>query len=85
MERYLVKPGTKVDLSTIDTRETSLFSDTSKHGHTDELDRLRDELKRQQHLLYSAQTKKVLVVIQAMDTGGKDGTVRHFFSYLDPQ
>ena len=38
-----------------------------------------------QELLYAEHKHKVLVVLQAMDTGGKDGTIRHVFGPLNPQ
>jgi len=85
MDRYLIKPGAKIDLSAIDPRDKSLFSDASKQDSHEQLHALCEELKYLQHLLFASQSAKVLVVIQAMDTGGKDGTVRHVFSSLDPQ
>jgi len=38
-----------------------------------------------QELLYAAGSKAVLVVLQGMDTAGKDGTIRHVFSAINPQ
>jgi PPK2 family polyphosphate:nucleotide phosphotransferase len=42
-------------------------------------------LEALQELLYAEQKHKVLVVLQAMDTGGKDGTIRHVFEGVNPQ
>src|SRR5215831_13074011 len=45
----------------------------------------REKLAHQQALLYAQRKHSVLVVLQAMDAGGKDGTVNHVFSALNPQ
>ena len=50
-----------------------------------ELERHRRKLSRQQALLYAERRHAVLVVLQAMDAGGKDGTVNHVFTALNPQ
>ena len=42
-------------------------------------------LGEMQERLYAEATRSLLVVLQAMDTGGKDGTVRHAMSGLNPQ
>jgi PPK2 family polyphosphate:nucleotide phosphotransferase len=38
-----------------------------------------------QYLLYAEGKRGLLICLQAMDTGGKDGTIRHVLSYLNPQ
>ena len=43
------------------------------------------ELDALQELLYAEHKHKVLIVLQAMDTGGKDGTIRHVFDGVNPQ
>jgi PPK2 family polyphosphate:nucleotide phosphotransferase len=48
-------------------------------------DRLREELVGLQERLYAQAEHKVLVVLQAMDTGGKDGAIRKVFSGINPQ
>jgi len=45
---------------------------------------LSEEIGRLQELLYSASTHSLLVVMQGMDTSGKDGTIRKVFSQTDP-
>ncbi len=42
-------------------------------------------LEELQYLLYAESKHAVLIVIQAMDAGGKDGTIRHVMSSLNPQ
>ena len=46
---------------------------------------LNAHLEALQELLYAQGKHKVLVVIQATDTGGKDGTIRHVFDGVNPQ
>jgi PPK2 family polyphosphate:nucleotide phosphotransferase len=46
---------------------------------------LNERLEALQELLYAEHKHKVLVVLQAMDTGGKDGTIRHVFEGVNPQ
>jgi PPK2 family polyphosphate:nucleotide phosphotransferase len=85
MDPYRVEPGSKVSLEKIDPKDSTLFPKLTKENHEKVLHQLREDLKIQQHLLFAAQAAKVLVVVQAMDTGGKDGLARHVFAHLDPQ
>ena len=82
--RYKVKPGSKVSIDKIDANEKTLF-DGSKEDSLPVLHGLRSELKELQNQLYAQNKKKLLVVIQAMDTGGKDGCVKSVFATVDPQ
>jgi len=85
LERYLVPEGKPLRLDRIDQNEKELFPKGGKDDHLPWFDQLRDELQGLQNLLYAEAKRRVLVVIQAMDTGGKDGCVRHVFSRVDPQ
>ncbi len=85
LERYLVKPGAKVDLAKIDSDERTLFQIGGKDESTKAFDKLQDELQELQKVLYAQNKHKILLVLQAMDTGGKDGCVKHVFSRIDPQ
>src|SRR5919112_2916867 len=62
-----------VDLAAVDTRGDS---DISKEAGKGELDALVKELGELQELLYAAGTDALLIVLQGMDTSGKDGTIR---------
>jgi len=84
-ERYLVRHGSKVDLEKIDAQEKSLFGDAGKGEQEPQFERLRAELQELQKVLYAQNQHRVLVVLQAMDTGGKDGCIRNVFSRIDPQ
>jgi PPK2 family polyphosphate:nucleotide phosphotransferase len=82
-KKFQVEPDTKVDLSTFDPSAHGTF--VHKADAAAELARLRDRLSGLQYLLYAEGSQSLLVVLQAMDAGGKDGTVRHVFDGLDPQ
>lgn len=84
-ERYRHQPGKKLQLSGLDTNEKTLAEDLGKEESYEVLDGLRDELQQLQKMLYAQNKHRVLVVIQAMDTGGKDGCIKHVFSRVDPQ
>lgn len=84
-ERYRHKEGQKLKLSKLDANEKTLAEDLGKEESFPPLDELRDELQQLQKMLYAQNKHRVLVVIQAMDTGGKDGCIKHVFSRVDPQ
>lgn len=83
-ERYGIRSGAKVDLNRIDPREKQLFVEGGKEEQEPYFDRLRGELQQLQQVLYAQNKHRVLVVIQAMDTGGKDGCIKSVFSRIDP-
>jgi PPK2 family polyphosphate:nucleotide phosphotransferase len=85
LERYWVKPGSKVDLSKIDSDEKALFQGADKSEFDEQFRILQDQLQELQKMLYAQNKHKILVVMQAMDTGGKDGCIKHVFSHIDPQ
>lgn len=84
MKRYRVKPGTKVDLREWDPDETNEFTGDKADG-TKALKPLTARLEELQELLYAEGKRKILIVLQAMDAGGKDGTIRHVFDGVNPQ
>ena len=84
-ERYLIKPGAALDLGKIGTSDKSLFEQVTKDSYQPVHDRLQEELRELQKMLYAQNKHRVLVVIQAMDTGGKDGCIKGVFSGIDPQ
>ncbi len=84
MDRYRVKPGTVVDLSAWDARETAAFDGRKRDGKIKARE-LTERLEALQELLYAEGKHKLLIVLQAMDTGGKDSTIRHVFEGVNPQ
>ena len=84
MKRYFVEPGKKVDLSKWDPNDTGDFKGGKKEGLA-QIETLNARLESLQELLYAEHKHKVLVVLQAMDTGGKDGAIRRVFDGVNPQ
>jgi PPK2 family polyphosphate:nucleotide phosphotransferase len=85
LEKYWVKPGTKLDFGKIDAGEKALFHGPDRLDFEPQFDELQDELQNLQKKLYAQNKHRILVVMQAMDTGGKDGCIKHVFSRIDPQ
>jgi len=85
LERYWVKPGEKLDFKKIESGEKSLFQGTGKEEFEPQFDELQYQLQQLQKRLYAQNKHRILVVMQAMDTGGKDGCIKHVFSRIDPQ
>ena len=77
-----VKPGTKVRLSKHPTDSTGKMSEKDARAITGSYGM---ELSDLQELLYAAGTHSLLVVLQGMDTSGKDGVVRGVFTHMNPQ
>jgi PPK2 family polyphosphate:nucleotide phosphotransferase len=83
MEIHRVKPGGDVNLKKIDPDDKKGFHGT-KEDALKHLAELSLKLENLQELLYAEHKHRLLVVLQAMDTGGKDGTIRHVFQSVDP-
>src|ERR1700761_3476678 len=80
---YLVKRKTVVNLSNLATDDTGPYKSEKETAlilqkHCSQLDKL-------QEVLYASQKKAILIVLQGMDTAGKDGTIRSIFSGVNPQ
>jgi len=84
MNIYRVAPDDDINLSDWDPNDKSKF-DGNKITAQKRLEELNYELEALQELLYAEHKYRVLVVLQAMDTGGKDGTIRHVFEGVNPQ
>ena len=83
MERYRVKPGKQVKLKNWDPDETSAFKGDKEQARK-RLAELNARAEELQELLYAGHKHKVLVVLQGMDTSGKDGTIRKVFEGVNP-
>jgi PPK2 family polyphosphate:nucleotide phosphotransferase len=79
-----VLPGTKIRLKKISCVPKGVDS-VEKETQTEGLMLLQKELSTLQELLYAQHRHKVLIVLQAMDTAGKDGVIRHVFKGVNPQ
>jgi PPK2 family polyphosphate:nucleotide phosphotransferase len=84
LKRYVVKPESKIDLGKLDPADTSGFDGDKKDGET-AIDSIVKKLDPLQELLYAEHRHKVLIVLQGMDSSGKDGTIRRVFEGVNPQ
>ncbi len=83
MEKYRVKPGTKVHLDDWDPDDTD--GNKKGDGVAKQADKTELALDQLQELLYAEHKHRILIVLQAMDTAGKDGTISHVFDTTNPQ
>ena len=81
---YRVAPGSSLSLVDRDPADASLFDGDKDDGRR-ETKALNKRLEELQELLYAEGRHKLLIVLQAMDAGGKDGTIRHVFDGTNPQ
>ncbi len=82
-KKFMVEPGSKVKLDKIDPGyKGKHLSEGDAQAETDKHCR---QLRESQYLLYASRTYALLIVLQAMDAGGKDGTVSHVMSVMNPQ
>jgi PPK2 family polyphosphate:nucleotide phosphotransferase len=84
VDLYRIEPGTSVNLTDWDPRDRRAFEGDKDEGR-DATKALNRRLEDLQELLYAEGKHKVLIVLQAMDSGGKDGTIRHVFDGTNPQ
>jgi PPK2 family polyphosphate:nucleotide phosphotransferase len=80
---YLVKPHSTVRLNKISSSDTGNFK--SEDAAKALFAAHRTELADLQDVFYASQSKALLIVLQGMDTAGKDGTISHIFSGVNPQ
>src|SRR5450755_1578485 len=78
----LVKPGSKLKLADVDTSGTHGIE---KEAAAAQLEKNLDRLSVLQYLLNAESRRSLLVVLQGIDAGGKDGTIQHVMSGLNPQ
>jgi PPK2 family polyphosphate:nucleotide phosphotransferase len=79
----VVKPKAKLDLSKIPTDFSGTFKD--KDQGLEAAKKNLEKLDQLQEVLYAEGKRSLLVVLQAMDAGGKDGTIEFVFSGVNPQ
>jgi len=82
-KKLVVRPGSKVRLGKWDADETLGIS--KGEVEASKLAKAVAQLDDLQYVLYAEKRHALLVVMQALDAGGKDGTIRHVMSGLNPQ
>lgn len=91
LKKLIVKPGSDVNLKEFPTdwlntpEGKELGKDFVKERAAVVLEENRKQLAEAQELLYASDTHSVLIVLQAMDAAGKDGTIRHVMAGVNPQ
>jgi PPK2 family polyphosphate:nucleotide phosphotransferase len=90
LDELVVRPGGPADLDSRSTESTTIEwkgSDKKRYKKVAEEDLASfvEELSEAQRLLWANDTHALLVILQAMDAAGKDGTIRHVMSGINPQ
>jgi PPK2 family polyphosphate:nucleotide phosphotransferase len=83
LKKYIVPPDRKINLKDYDPNDTGPFRD--KEDALEDLEKDRLKLIELQERLYAEKKRSLLLVLQGMDTSGKDGTIRHVMSGVNPQ
>ena len=83
MDRLIAKPGKKISLKDYDPDWTGSIKD--KQQATEMLERGVKLLAKEQDRLYAQDKYSLLMIFQAMDAAGKDGTIRHVMTGINPQ
>jgi len=83
LERFRVRPGARVKLAEMDPS----FKDhrESQEAAAAEIERYRKRLCDLQEMLYVERRRSLLICLQGLDAAGKDGTIKHFLSAMNPQ
>ena len=82
LDRYRIRPGETVHLA---DRPTDDDGGLDKEAAREQLEENTDRARDLQERLYAEGEQALLVVLQAMDAGGKDSTTEHVFGPLNPQ
>jgi PPK2 family polyphosphate:nucleotide phosphotransferase len=82
-KRFRVAPGSRVSLTQMDPGDTGGGLDKDKAR--DQLAKGIERLEREQDRLYAQNTWALLVIFQALDAAGKDSTIKHVMSGVNPQ
>jgi PPK2 family polyphosphate:nucleotide phosphotransferase len=82
-KKFLVKPGMKIKLKDYDTSYTAGYHSKEEAQRLLESDVAR--LSDLQERFYADKTYSLLIIFQAMDAAGKDGTIKHVMTGLNPQ
>jgi PPK2 family polyphosphate:nucleotide phosphotransferase len=83
LQQFKVLPGTKVKLKDIDPEFTD--GHESHKAVDEEVAQLQERLRELQVLLYAQRQHSLLICLQAVDSGGKDGTITHVMGAMNPQ
>ena len=83
LSRLVVDPGSAADLARRDPRDTLGLPE--KDEAKEQLVTVLEELSSLQERLYAEGRRSILLILQGLDASGKDGTIRHVFTGVNPQ
>ncbi|WP_405168757.1 PPK2 family polyphosphate kinase [Paenibacillus sp. FSL H3-0286] len=83
IKRYMIKDTNEIQLNKLDPDDTGNFK--SKKEAEAKTEQLKERLAELQDILFAQKKHSLLVILQGMDSSGKDGTVKHIFSGINPQ
>lgn len=82
-EKFIVPVDKKISLKDYDPKFTGHFQ--NRKEAKEKLQNDIDDLKKLQDVLYAYNVYGLLIIIQALDAAGKDGTIKHVMSGVNPQ
>jgi len=80
---FRVEPGSRVKLDRIDPSDTAGIR--NKKAALKRIEQCKQQLTELQYKIYAEGKQSLLIVLQAMDAGGKDGTINHVLAPMNPQ
>lgn len=83
LEQFKVRPGVRVKLKDMDPAFTDRHE--SHEQAAAEVERYGRRLRELQEMLCACKSQSLLICLQALDTGGKDGTINHMLGAMNPQ
>lgn len=87
LKHYIVEPHARLKLARFDADDTGDYgrNDAGKAKAVADTAPILDRLRRLQERLYAHADRALLIILQAMDTGGKDGAIKHVMAGVNPQ
>lgn len=82
-EKFRVKPGQKIKIKDVPAEFDGKHEDKKSAKRT--IEKLEKRIEALQGQLYAEGKRSILICLQAPDTGGKDGVIRHVFDAMNPQ
>lgn len=82
LKDLIAMPGKKHSVSDFDSSSTD---EITKQEAKEQLTKDVEKLAELQSMLYAQDRYSILVIFQAMDAAGKDGTIKHVMSGINPQ
>ena len=84
-KEYSKRPAGKAERTLVSDFDSSFTGDLSKQDAKEQLAKDIEKLSELQSMLYAQDRYSILIIFQAMDAAGKDGTIKHVMSGINPQ